>query len=279
MKPLAPLLLLALLPLALLALAPACANDDSAPGAPVDALEEQSQGGGADLNVELTPDAQAPEDLRGLWASTTVFRGIAQHPLLGPLDERSTVVALVEVRDRQDGLGLETVTTTCFMDLHTEGSPVQSTVPAEFLALLGPSTRNLEHGDAGLAQGPYAEVFALHLDAPLTEPFPQAPNDTRIFDHDGDGKPGLSVRLTGLVDGEVFVAQRRIISWQASWDGQGFSGPVAQTLEELVLGAAPEVLMNYLPTHLPAADPSASTVEWRSLPLGSDCEDLASAQR
>jgi hypothetical protein len=152
-------------------------------------------------------------------------------------------------------------------------------VPAAFLTLLGPSTRPLESNSQGLAQGPYAEVFALHLEAPLTEAFPQAPNDPRIFDHDSDSKPGLSVRLTGLVDGEVYVAQRRLVSWEASWDGRGFSGTVTQTLEELVLGAAPEVLLNYLPTHLPSEDPSASTVEWRALPPGSGCEDLAPTQR
>jgi hypothetical protein len=262
--------------LTLIVLATACAGGGSA--APDGGQEDAAAEALTALDGDGAEVPAGPGDLRGLWASTTVFRGISLHPLLGPLDERTTVVALVEVRDRQEGPGLEARTLTCFMDMHTEGSPVQSAVPMAFLELLGPSVRPLEVGSEGasvLSQPPYAEVFAVKLDQPLTEDFPSDPDDGRIFDHDGDQSPGLTVRLTGLLDGQVFVAQRRVISWQATWDGQGYTGTVAQTLEELVLGAEPPALLNLLPQHLPAQDPAANTVEWHRLPAGSGCGDLA----
>lgn len=59
--------------------------------------------------------------------------------------------------------------------------------------------------------GPYAQAFGVQLDNPLTDPLPNTPDDPRIVDSDGDGKPGTTVVIRhSLFRGEVYIAQRSV---------------------------------------------------------------------
>ncbi len=84
--------------------------------------------------------------------------------------------------------------------------PVHILIPDAFVATLKPFSR------AGtVAAGAYHMPVAYHaegvaLSDPATEALPTDPSDPRVLDEDADGKPGLTLQVTGLLDGEIYVA-------------------------------------------------------------------------
>jgi hypothetical protein len=64
-------------------------------------------------------------------------------------------------------------------------------------------------GDLRYKSGIFLEVWGLNMDDPWLDPLPafKDADDERIFDHDGDGKPGVTLTL-GDNDCEMYVVQR-----------------------------------------------------------------------
>ena len=63
-----------------------------------------------------------------------------------------------------------------------------------------------------------AAAAGCKLTVPLTEALPTMPTDARVFDQDGDGKPGVTIQIQGTPagDGFVYVAQRQKYSYQGT---------------------------------------------------------------
>lgn len=70
-------------------------------------------------------------------------------------------------------------------------------------------------------------------------------NDPRISDDDNDGKPGVtvSVRLFGLIEGELYIARREIFANEMTLYSDGsLRGNVVDDSEQLVIGASLPIL-------------------------------------
>jgi hypothetical protein len=81
----------------------------------------------------------------------------------------------------------------------------------------------------------------IRLEDPANDALPTDPNDPRIVDDDGDGKPGITVRIrvTDDVTGEVYLARREIFAWEAFLvEPDRLTGTVTDSSEQLVLGAS-----------------------------------------
>lgn len=62
---------------------------------------------------------------------------------------------------------------------------------------------------AGVLSLPSAvDVVGAHLTNPGTDPLPTEANDPRLADDDSDGKPGITINLTGSFSGSLYSAQR-----------------------------------------------------------------------
>lgn len=78
-------------------------------------------------------------------------------------------------------------------------------------------------------------------DVPLTT----NPNDTRINDADGDGKPGItvSVKLYGLIAGEIYIVRREVFqNYLTLYPNGSLFGHVKDDSEQLVLDATLGIL-------------------------------------
>lgn len=79
----------------------------------------------------------------------------------------------------------------------------------------------------------------IRLDDPVNESLPDDPDDPRIVDDDGDGKPGITVeiRIGDSVE-ELYIARREIFAYDLVQDGpDSMSGTVTDGSEQLVIGA------------------------------------------
>jgi hypothetical protein len=200
-------------------------------------------------------------DLSGIWAMVQVFPQIAVLPIAGEVPRTSLVAQFVEVA--QDGGTLTMVDRYCFTEVD-DGTPlVHTEIPDAFMAALTPtprtaSVRETEEG-VTFEQPTYVEVRGAVLEDPAIDPLPVDPLDPRVIDQDGDGQPGMTVRVTviAIIRGETYIVQRvqyRLIGRVVGSDR--IEGRIEWTDEQSVL-AATNPLLEADTIGMPDPDPAA----------------------
>lgn len=223
-------------------------------------------------------------DLAGRWASAQVSTAVSEAPLLGDLTTETLALSLVEIR--QKGRELELTQTVCRLETSSPTPFVKTVYPPAFLRALSGSARRgrLERrGDATWLVLPRAwEVKGASLDA-VTAPLPESADDPRVVDGDGDGAPGLTVEIAGLVTGLVRVVTR---GWTA---GAGRVDPSTSPPSEIAgrirwwtdqrVVAVTHSLLAHRPKTEPHPDPRRSWFRLRRLPPGATCRDVSALGR
>ena len=123
------------------------------------------------------------------------------------------------------------------------------------------------------------EEHVIILGAELIDPegdaLPTDGGDPRIVDMDGDGQPGFTVEVEGVIDGEVYMVQRLVPTLRGQLLGGGrMRGNVTVGGEQEVIGASNQILAAFTPRFLPDPDESRSTFVWVPVPDGSTCESV-----
>ena len=117
----------------------------------------------------------------------------------------------------------------------------------------------------------------IRLDDPTTESLPTDPDDPRIVDDDGDGKPGITVevRLGDTFEAELYLARREIFAYDLVQDGpDSMSGTVRDSSEQLVIGASDPILEGSGGGWVQVADRSLSPILLRRVDEDWDCDRL-----
>lgn len=200
----------------------------------------------AALLLGLPGAANAQEvDLSGRWVMLLRTVTTSEVAVLGEV--RATTEAVVIYDLEQEGDVLRGSGQICGLSVDSGTRMVRTLLPPAFVkAQPTPrlDARIVERGgQLRLEQRRTWTVLGAQLRAPRTEPLPTQASDARVLDQDQDGKPGVTVRVDGLVEGEVYVAQR---SW-SDWVGEVRSpsliqGRVRFDQEQVVLGATSELL-------------------------------------
>lgn len=108
----------------------------------------------------------------------------------------------------------------------------------------------VDHERGTYAAGGHVQLWAIDLDDPNDGPFPRdrdeantAPFAARIFDMDDDGNPGLTLYVSGLVEGEVYAVQRKRVDLAGVILGADHAVGLAQNrFESVTLGNNNSVL-------------------------------------
>jgi hypothetical protein len=117
----------------------------------------------------------------------------------------------------------------------------------------------------------------IRLDDPANEELPTDPNDPRIVDDDGDGKPGITVvvRLGDVFEGELYLARREIFAYDMVQDGpDSMVGTVTDSSEQLIIGASDPILESTEAQWTQVPDLSFSPIELRRVGDDWDCDRL-----
>jgi hypothetical protein len=179
-------------------------------------------------------------NLDGRWAQLLVTTTVSRIPMLGEV--RSVTAALLLMEIDQSGQNLSIHRQLCALDVDSGTSVVRTEVPDAFVDAIRDTTESatLVHTTRGPSlNGWRAQELVGLTGVNFTEPLPTDFSDTRYVDSDGDGNPGLTIRVRGLVSGEVYVASRGITELRpTSMTGELMSGEVDWTAEQVVLGAS-----------------------------------------
>jgi hypothetical protein len=134
----------------------------------------------------------------------------------------------------------------------------------------------IEHATGLYVRHTFREYWAIrNLDD--DDPIPTNKDSNAFYDMDEDGNPGTTVLTSGLVDGEVYVAQRKTIDQAGVVQGSEHSFGLAKVKKEgTVLAASNDLLLNEAP-RVPHPDPKRSW--WMEIRVDDDagCDAVTDA--
>ena len=116
------------------------------------------------------------------------------------------------------------------------------------------------------------ELNGVRLNDPLMDALPDDTNDARIYDQDGDGFPGVTVFVSGLISGQINI-QRTITQLSGEVRDGKISGLVKWHVDEKILDSDQDLLKMGAPI-IPNEDESRSVFELVRIPEDFSCDQL-----
>jgi hypothetical protein len=210
----------------------ACASDPAVSG---DAVAESTHS-----SVTPPPPTTEPtlgEELVGRWAH---YDGVAYED-----DVLKTLIISYGFNDISEVDGqLVDQASFCFSEQRTD-QPIRTSLSDAATQAIKPPPAPLEvdvvDGVLRVRRAATPTPVGIRLDDPFNETLPTDPNDPRIVDDDGDGKPGLTVTIevTDDLTGELYIARREIFAYEAFLtEPDVLTGVVTDNSEQLVIGAS-----------------------------------------
>ena len=191
---------------------------------------------------------QSGSDFSGTWAQMQVTSEIAKVPFIGEVTNRN--ITLLRLTQIQEGASLTVTAQICDIQVESGTSLVSLVFPEAFIDSLEvavkPSTIEATGEGYRFFQPRFTSLRGVRLEDPVADPLPTEADDPRIFDQDGDGHPGVSVRIAlfGFIKGEVYVVQRDWNVLRGATDSlDRIDGLIEWGLEQVILGASNPVLM------------------------------------
>ena len=219
------------------------------------------------------PTLRAADDLSGRWVMAQLTTTVADIPVVGEVYAKTRLVTLHDLN--VDGERLHGGGVICRLDIDSGSSVVDMKLSKKFIRSL-PKPRVdarvfVHDGLTKLRQKRQWIVVGAELRRPKKDPLPRKPKDKRVRDTDGDGKPGVTIEVDGLVSGKMYVAQRTWtrLSGTKRVDGS-FAGKVYFNNEQSVLDATSSMLKDPPDTR---PDPSRSFFRLAKLDNDAKCRD------
>lgn len=231
----------------------------------------------------MVPDRPAVETevwprLAAHYAFVQVTTAVSDAPFLGEVTTETQALGTLRVEQRGRTIRL-TDERLCALSTSSPTPFVHTRYPKAFLTAMSGGSRmaRLETGTAGrvrMIQPRSTEVRGAKLGG-VDEPLPVEPEDPRVIDPDGDGHPGLTVRVEGLARGELHLVTRGWTRFDAELRADGtLSGPLAWSTEQQVLGVTHWMLKDP-PASRPHPDPDRSWYGLVPLPTPLPCAQVA----
>ena len=228
--------------------------------------------------LTMCAGASAPEsaraegplpDVRGAWAQEQLTTSVSKIPIVGEVTSTTRALLLLQIEQR--GAQLTVHERICDVEITSTASRVRTIVPRAFQRASSGVTRPArlvrQGGQVHLVQPPKLQVLGARLSKPRHEALPTEPDDPRVVDGDGDGEPGLTVLVRGVIDGEIYVAQRGWNELLGVVEPGRIDGTVRWATEQVVLGAS-RMLLDSSPNSHPHPSPKRHTFRTRALGKG-----------
>jgi hypothetical protein len=186
----------------------------------------------------------AEPDYSGTYVMLQEAVSITELPVLKDIVAIARTVSVVNLEHQ--GVGLKGKGRVCELRIESSSSLVKTSFPSAFRRALPELNVNArlrrEGSGVSFEQARKTVVLGARLKEPLRESLPTEADDPRVFDHDRDGKPGVTVSVSGFVSGEVYLVQRSSSRLSGQRSGDGFSGRLIFENEQRVVGASSRVL-------------------------------------
>jgi hypothetical protein len=217
----------------------------------------------------------------GMYRLEMILASVTRLPFFGMSRSASRSVLLMEIRS--NGAGLLQAHEVCDFRVLQDSAMIKMVFPDKFVAALAKHSYPIQiekdgqgwryRADLGIERIGYKAIPGESL-------LPTKLDDPSVYDWDGDGHPGATLKITVplLPDGELYVVQRgqSILNGRITGRGRIEGSIDVRSFEHRVLGAWPGFL-NRSPEIVP--DPAESRFSIIPIPQDSTCETLRGAPR
>ena len=150
----------------------------------------------------------------GQYAMELVTTRLMKNPFPGGDDWQPVQTVSIKLLDfTREGTDLRFVEQTCEVNID-EVFGTQSSLPSSFIDITSGRERTgyleSEHVGAVVTFPKFVDLNGVTMTNPESDVMPEDTEDQRIYDHDQDGNPGVTVNvdLGAIGGGEIYVAQR-----------------------------------------------------------------------
>jgi hypothetical protein len=230
--------------------------------------------------AEADAEAVSAEPFAGTWAQLRVQTAIAVVPVLGRTVVTNTSV--LRLRLTASGRNLTMSTELCGIEQDTGIPLVDVEFPEALVRGAGrfdaQASLRSEGGALQFFQARQWVVFGARLADQDGDSLPTAATDERVYDQDGDGNPGMTMRIRGLLDVDLYMVQRGWTSLRGTMTSEDrIDGRVSWGEDHTVLGSSSSLLTD-VPASRPDSDPQASYFRMTRIATDVDCAAIL-AQR
>jgi hypothetical protein len=221
------------------------------------------------------PTSVSAADYAGTWAQLRVLSAIVDIPVLGEVTVTTTAVLRLTMTG--EGRRLSIDGEACSLDQEMSTSLLRSAFPEALVRYAGRFTTSAslraEDGEIRFFQPRRWMLFGARLEDPEHDALPTEAEDERVVDADRDGRPGVTVRFSGLVNGDVWLVQRQWSTMRGTVDGERIDGSIQWGEERAVLGAT-SVMLESQPPSRANPDAAASYFRMTRVETGDDCASI-----
>lgn len=207
----------------------------------------------AALTLVCTDSVDAETKLEGTYVYLQQTVTETKIPVLDDVVAKTRSVSIHRLK--AEGERLSGPGELCSLRLESSSKMVQTTFPQAFIQAIPPVQVDLRLKGREVRSQPQTLVLGARLDDPRQETLPNHAQDARVFDQDGDGHPGMTVEVSGLVSGQVYVVQRSTTELHGKRAGDRLEGRLKFELDQAVVGASKSMLKQGPD---PTPDPSRS---------------------
>ena len=182
-------------------------------------------------------------------------------PVVGLARSTSYMYKILTVRE-SDGL-FNAEEQTCFIRMETEG-PAAPSIPMALVDSIPiirmPLKITQQDGDWQWERSRSGLVIGAQVEDPLSDPLPTEESDARVYDQDRDGYPGVTLNVSGLIEGDIYSVIRYVDTLSGGITSDGvWEGSTHDESEQIVIGASQDIL-NVNVTPVAVDDPSLNVV-------------------
>ena len=214
---------------------------------------------------------ETTNSLEGTWAQRVILSGIADVPVLGFQETNTVGLGLVELSKTGDLI--EYRLKICETKIQRSDDIVTTLIPEQFIESIPYYYRTGFVDESTIHFSKMAEINGVRLQDPMMEMLPTEIDDPRIFDQDRDGFPGVTVYVTGLISGQIYLIQRTITQLSGTIEDRKISGLVTWKNDETILDSDQDLLKMGAPI-TPNIDATRSVFDLIQISTDSTCADV-----
>jgi hypothetical protein len=228
------------------------------------------------------PVVDPAPDLTGRWAARTVMSlYVPQTGLTSAFYTKTVSLLLADVTATGTDIALHAA--YCDQSSQDTGSMAHVVIPKTYSQSLKPMDRT-----GSFAPGSdWVPIFSLPTDVvvvgatledPMNDPMPTEASDPRVVDQDNDDHPGITIKLSGTVNGDLYVVQRQVSEFTGvAVSDDRVEGHYGFTSEQIILESNPASL-KAVAKNTAVVDPNvcASSFTMVRLAATATCDDITS---
>lgn len=233
------------------------------------------------VSAEISEPSESAEtsstpNLDGTWAQQVVTTAVSKVPIVGKVVTRTVSVQKVDISQKGDKIEMQT--RVCAIKVHSSVDVVETHIPDRFVAAMGvvkrPAKLVEKDGAYHLHVPKKTEVLGMRLRSPSSENLPTETDDPRVFDQDGDGHPGVTVKVSGIIDGSLYIVHRGWDRLRGKLSGtNSIDGDVTWSLEQKVVDST-SIFLGDPPESRAHKSKKKNHFKMRRVKNGTDCDTI-----